>query len=118
LCQQAFTCRTGALAPVEQWHLCLKYPFTNEKGDQEHINNPFAPIIKSAVTYYTRRWKSAMKPPNNWPLFILAPNDIDGSQSMGDILRPYKSQQAVQKGCRFLKSPEGIKALLMVMVMT
>jgi len=60
-------------------------------------------------------------------LFILATNDIKGSLSMAEMLSTYKSQQAVEKGFRFLKSPdfltsafrlkkpERIEALLMVM---
>jgi transposase len=60
-------------------------------------------------------------------LFILATNDIGGSLSMAEMLSTYKSQQAVEKGFRFLKSPdfltsafyvkkpERIEALLMVM---
>ncbi len=60
-------------------------------------------------------------------LFILASNDIKGSLSMADMLSTYKSQQAVEKSFRFLKSPdfltsafylkkpERIEALLMIM---
>ena len=60
-------------------------------------------------------------------LFILATKDDDDSLGMADILSSYKSQQAVEKGFRFLKSPdfltsvfyvkkrERIEALLMVM---
>lgn len=60
-------------------------------------------------------------------LFILATNDTSGSLSMGEMLSTYKSQQAVEKGFRFLKSPDfltsafylkkpvRIEALLMVM---
>jgi transposase len=39
-------------------------------------------------------------------LFILAANDVDSSLSMADMLSTYKSQQAVDKGFRFLKSPD------------
>jgi transposase len=39
-------------------------------------------------------------------LFILATNDINGALSMADMLSAYKSQQAVEKGFRFLKSPD------------
>ncbi len=60
-------------------------------------------------------------------LFILATNDIADSLSMAEMLSTYKSQQAVEKGFRFLKSPDfltsafylkkpdRIEALLMVM---
>jgi transposase len=62
-------------------------------------------------------------------MFILSTNDVDGSLSMAEMLSTYKSQQAVEKGFRFLKSPdfltpafyvkkpERIEALLMLMKM-
>jgi len=33
-------------------------------------------------------------------------NDIDGSLGMADMLSTHKSQHAVEKGFRFLKSPD------------
>ena len=60
-------------------------------------------------------------------LFIIATNDCSEELSMQFILDEYKSQQAVERGFRFLKSPdfltsslflkkpERIEALLMVM---
>lgn len=60
-------------------------------------------------------------------LFIIASNDLTDDLSMEKILSTYKSQQSVEKGFRFLKSPdfltsaiylkkpERIEALLMVM---
>jgi transposase len=51
---------------------CLKYRFTKARGDLIQINNPFAPIIKSAERY-TRHWKSAMKPPNSLACLSLRP---------------------------------------------
>ncbi len=60
-------------------------------------------------------------------MFVLATNDLDESLTMEKMLSLYKSQQSVEKGFRFLKSPdfltsslylkkpERIKALLMVM---
>lgn len=59
--------------------------------------------------------------------FILATNNISGKLAMNELLSHYKSQQAVERGFRFLKSPdfltaslflkkpERIEALLMVM---
>ena len=59
--------------------------------------------------------------------FIIATNDIDNKLTMDEFLSHYKSQQAVERGFRFLKSPdfltaslflkkpERIEALLMVM---
>jgi transposase len=60
-------------------------------------------------------------------LFILATNDCSGGLTMEKMLSLYKSQQSVEKGFRFLKSPdfltsslylkkpERIEALLMIM---
>ena len=60
-------------------------------------------------------------------LFILSTNDLSDSLSMQFLLDEYKSQQAVERGFRFLKSPdfltsslflkkpERIEALLMIM---
>jgi transposase len=60
-------------------------------------------------------------------LFILATNDVNGSLSIYEMFSTYKSQQAVEKGFRFLKrpdfltsafylkKPQRIKALLIVM---
>lgn len=59
--------------------------------------------------------------------FIIATNDLDDSITMDKMLSTYKEQQSVKKGFRFLKSPdfltnsifikkpERIEALLMVM---
>ena len=59
--------------------------------------------------------------------FIIATNDINNKLTMDELLCHYKSQQAVERGFRFLKSPdfltsslflkkpERIEALLMVM---
>jgi transposase len=104
---------------------CLKCWFTKAEDDRVQTNNPFAPIIKSVVrcTPLGKREEVTKK----LGLFILATNDIDGSLSMADMLSTYKSQQAVEKGFRslkspgsltsafYLKKPERIEALLMVM---
>ena len=60
-------------------------------------------------------------------VFILATNDLSGTLTMAELLATYKAQQTVERGFRFLKSPEfltsslylkkpeRIEALLMVM---
>ena len=60
-------------------------------------------------------------------LFIIATNDVSNDLDMASLLSSYKAQQNVEKGFRFLKSPdfltsaiylkkpERIEALLMVM---
>lgn len=64
---------------------------------------------------------------NEKGFFILATNDCSGNLSMESMLEYYKSQQTVERGFRFLKSPdflvsslflkkpERIEALLMIM---
>lgn len=59
--------------------------------------------------------------------FILASNDLSEEMTMANMLNTYKEQQSIEKGFRFLKSPdflinslslkkpERIEALLMVM---
>lgn len=62
--------------------------------------------------------------------FVIATNDTQRSWTMAELLNGYKSQQRVERGFRFLKdpeffadsvflkTPERIEALLMVMVIT
>jgi transposase len=47
-------------------------------------------------------------------LFILATNDIGGSLSMAEMLSTYKSQQVVEKGFRFFKSPDFLTSVFYV----
>ena len=61
--------------------------------------------------------------------FVLSTNDMDANFSVQEMLKTYKSQQSVERGFRFLKSPdflvsaiflkkpERIEALLMVMTL-
>jgi len=42
---------------------------------------------------------------NQLGLFIIAANDISNELTMEQLLSHYKSQQSVEKGFRFLKSP-------------
>ncbi|MEJ6122485.1 hypothetical protein MT390_11525 [Vibrio sp. 2-Bac 85] len=70
------------------------------------------------------RRENAMK---SLGFFIIATNDFDSSMTMEKMLTTYKDQQSVEKGFRFLKSPdfltnsifikkpERIEAILMVM---
>jgi hypothetical protein len=102
---------------------CLKYPFTKAKGDRVKINNPFYEISGNLYTTLEKRDKATKQ----LGLLILATNDIGGSLSMADMLSTYKFQQTVEKGFRslkspdfltsafYLKKPERIEALLMVM---
>jgi hypothetical protein len=50
----------------------LEVPVYEGKGRPGKINNQFARIMKSAVTYICL-WRRAMKPPNNWACLSLYP---------------------------------------------
>ena len=136
LCQQAFACHADALAAIEQWQekqatlaveaTVLEVPVYKSKGRPGTHHPPVRTYYQISGTLYAplEKREEATK---QLGLFILATNDIDGSLSMADMLSTYKSQQAVEKGFRFLKSPdfltsafylkkpERIEALLMVM---
>ena len=45
-------------------------------------------------------------------VFILATNDCSGELEMSEMLAIYKSQQAVERGFRFLKSPDFLTSSL------
>jgi transposase len=77
----------------------LKCRFTNARVDLVKINNPLAGIIKSAMRHICH-WKGQGSLQTT-----LAPNNIDGLLSMDNMLSKYKSKQGVEKGFRFLKSP-------------
>jgi len=136
LCQQAFACRTDALAAIEQWQekqatlaveaTVLEVPVYKGKGRPGTNQQPVSTYYQISGALYTplEKREDATK---QLGLFILATNDVNSSLSMADMLSTYKSQQAVEKGFRFLKSPdfltsafhlkkpERIEALLMVM---
>ena len=136
LCQQAFACSTDALAAIEQWQdkqatlaveaTVLEVPVYKGKGRPGVDQQPVRTYYQISGRLYTPLEKR-QEATKQLGLFILATNDIDGSLSMAEMLSTYKSQQAVEKGFRFLKSPdfltsafylkkpERIEALLMVM---
>jgi transposase len=109
LCQQAFACRTDAHAAIEQWQekqaTLLEVPVYKGKGRPDTNQQPVRTYYKISGALYTPLEKrdEATKQPG---LFILASNDIKGSLSMAEMLSTYKSQQAVEKGFRLLKSPD------------
>jgi transposase len=136
LCQQSYACRPDALTALSKWEEAQDYvtvatPLILEqlthlgrgrpKKGSEAI--PSYQISGALCTCLQRKQSEEEKK----GLFILATNDCTGSLSMLDMLMNYKSQQAVERGFRFLKSPdflvsslylknpERIEALLMIM---
>ncbi len=136
LCRQAFRCQADAQNALERWQA---------KQDYAKLNNiSIAPIkkhqgrgrpkqdaemamhyqINGSLCCCIEKKKQAVA---LLGIFILSTNDCSGKLSMQSLLDHYKSQQAIEKGFRFLKSPdfltasfflkkpERIEALLMVM---
>jgi transposase len=136
LCQREFACEADALAAIEQWRekqpsldveaAACEVPVYEGKGRPNGNQQPVRTYYQVGGQLYTplEKRKAAFK---QLGLFILATNDTTDSLSMAEMLSIYKSQQAVEKGFRFLKSPdfltsafylkkpERIEALLMVM---
>jgi transposase len=112
LCQQAFACRTDAFAAIEQRQstlaveaTVLEVPVYKGKGRPGKNQQPVRTHYEISGNLYTPLEKRD-EATKQLGLFILTTNDNDGSLSMADMLSTYKSQQAVEKGLRSLKSPD------------
>ena len=113
LCKQAFACRTDAHAVIEQWQekqatlavetTLFEVPVYEGKGRPSTNQQPVRTYYQISGALYTPLEKRE-EATQQLGLFILATNDVNGSLSMVDMLSTYKSQQAVEKGFRFLKS--------------
>ena len=136
LCQQEFACEQDALKALSQWRKKQSYldvdgavntvqvysgkgrPAAGQKPERTYFQ------ISGALFSPLSNRNAALK---QIGLFIIATNDLSSELTMEKALTLYKSQQAVEKGFRFLKSPdfltssiylkkpERIEALLMVM---
>lgn len=137
LCQQNFACQADAQSALDKWETQQDYITVNDRQIKRHAiykgrgrpktqEEPlrYAYSITGALSssLSKRAWGLSQK-----GMFVLATNDIKGDLTMEKMLSLYKSQQRVEKGFRFLKSPdflvsslylkkpERIEALLMVM---
>lgn len=137
--KKAFRCEADALDAFRQWQkqseLCqaepqiIAKPCYKAKGRPAHGTEPdhleYFVTGCCSVTVQTRRDAEA-----SLGCFVLATNDTDTDRlDTEELLRTYKSQQQVERGFRFLKSPdflvsslylkkpERIEALLMVMTL-
>lgn len=136
LCQGHYVCRTDALTALARWEANQNYIRVAEphiieqimhkgrgrpqKGSEGISSYQISGQLSSSVQQ--KKLEEDKK-----GLFILATNDCSGTLSMQELLAHYKSQQSVERGFRFLKSPdflvsslylkkpERIEALLMVM---
>ena len=137
LCQKEFACAEDAKAAVKQWQEkqatvaledieIVSVPVYKGAGRPKAGETPVRQYYQIHGQLYTplSKRKEELK---QIGLFILATNDTSGDLTMAKMLSIYKSQQKVENGFRFLKSPdfltsgfylkkpERIEALLMVM---
>ena len=117
--QQAFACETDAHHAISQWQKnqrtldvvpeVTRIPVYRTKGRPAKNQTPIRydyQISGSLFTPLSHR-ETALK---QLGLFIIATNDISDELSMEQLLGHYKSQQPVEKGFRFLKSPDFLPA--------
>lgn len=136
---QVFTCEQDAKKAYEKF--CKNCRFTKfseiqiiKKSRYEKLGKPQKGSEPTHYEYSVNgvaycclvKFKEALSEKG---FFILSTNDLSEKFSMQDILNTYKSQQRVERGFRFLKSPEfmtsafylkkpeRIEALLMIMTL-
>lgn len=136
LCQEVYACKTDAQTALARWEdkqefIKIAEPIILEHMTYENRGRP-KKEVKGTLTYQISGQLSTCLlqkkiVADKKGLFILATNDCSEKLSMQDVLAHYKSQQAVERGFRFLKSPdflvsslylknpERIEALLMIM---
>jgi len=122
LCQQRFSCEPDALAALaafarEQVYVdilepgCEAIPVFAGKGrpkkDQEPERYEYQ-LTGCAMTNLDKVEQARLQSGT----FILATNDCSEQLGMAELLDIYKSQQSVERGFRFLKSPEFLTASL------
>jgi transposase len=136
LCRQPFACEADAREALAQWQKtepCMlvcetqivqtkKYAKRGRPGHCEQSQTIFQITGHIASSLEAKEEAELFS-----GLFILSTNDLDETLDMQFLLNEYKSQQAVERGFRFLKSPdfltsslflkkpERIEALLMIM---
>ena len=136
LTQLRFSCTDDAQKALVQWRQKQKYldvvsqiievPVFAGKGRPKKGQAPERIDYQITGDLFTRV-SEREKAIDSLGLFIIATNDLSKNLTMEKLLSTYKSQQSVEKGFRFLKSPdflvnaiflhkpERIEALLMVM---
>lgn len=136
LMRQKFACDTDARKALEQWiakqeFICInnlqiiQYDKRKKRG-RPGLNDEVITTFQISGMIATDL-SSRQEAQQTNGLFILGTNDISNELCMQFLLDEYKSQQAVERGFRFLKSPdfltsslflkkpERIEALLMIM---
>lgn len=136
LSQQRFSCEHDAEKSLNLWRKKQRYsdvieeimsvPIYGKKGQPKKGQVPERIEFKITGNLFITLEKRA-DAIKQLGFFIIATNDLSEDMSMDKMLSTYKEQQSVEKGFRFLKSPdfltnsiflkkpERIEALLMVM---
>jgi transposase len=136
LCRKAFSCEADAKKSLEEWKKEQEFTTLCEVSiieEKQHTKRgrPSPDATYTSQFYITGLLSTSLRlkaqAQESKGLFIIATNDCSEELSMQFILDEYKSQQAVERGFRFLKSPdfltsslylkkpERIEALLMIM---
>jgi len=134
---QAFSCEADARKQCQKWQETQKYLQLSNVSirSQGHYDKKGKPAKDKTFDYYLyyiegdlytslAHREQVLKTKG---MFIIATNDVRGKLSMQALLNLYKAQQTVERGFRFMKNPEfltssfylkkpqRIEALLMVM---
>ncbi len=136
LCRKAFSCSADAKKALQEWIDAQEFVTLHSEAiveEQKHAKRgrPGLDAKYTSQFYITGFLATSLnlkaQAQDTKGLFIIATNDCSDALSMQFILDEYKSQQAVERGFRFLKSPdfltssfflkkpERIEALLMIM---
>jgi transposase len=136
LCQQRFACAHDAQSAIVKWRgkqaVCDVDARVVEVAVYSSAGRPKRDELPTRIEYQIAGvlWTplaSRHSALQQLGLFIIATNDVSNDLDMASLLSSYKAQQNVEKGFRFLKSPdfltsaiylkkpERIEALLMVM---
>ena len=136
LMRQQFACDTDAHKALQQWLECQEFIRIDDANIIRHdkrakrgrpgVNDEVITTFQITGAIVTDL-NLCFEAEQTKGLFILGTNDLSENLSMQFLLDEYKSQQAVERGFRFLKSPdfltsslflkkpERIEALLMIM---
>ena len=136
LCRKAFSCAADAKKALQEWIEAQEFVtlFNEAITEEKKRTKRGRPGLDAEFTsqfYITGLLATSLnlkaQAQDTKGLFIIATNDCSENLSMQFLLDEYKSQQAVERGFRFLKSPdfltssfflkkpERIEALLMIM---